>query len=297
MKEEAKEIIKQLRILHLTQCYLDNLIDLDKQYEQRLVELEDHLTQYSDKIEKLENAFVIFNSAKNRNQFFRENYLGLSLEYNRLSKTIQNIKKEIYDLQKSLVESDGKAELLKRRLADLEIEYTKPSAVLYADILKRHKELIIIKFELEEAISVGVKLNKRYNDALKFLELPEQRAFFFGADNPFLAPQMTLDKLHSLMSRLDRLSLEYDTEMQDVAVFKGYELVRTYPFRAEMITAYNNVLAQFEKHRGYAILKEFFMRYKKRTMDTTKALRTHLRSLKKEIVLVEEEEAEMMKKL
>jgi len=306
LNSQIRHIIEEIQVIEISKKYISELKDLAKKTVVRMEHIELLINTKLDEIDKLhdDSFYSIYleltGKLEDALDITKDHYLQLRLEYKELQKEVELIAFQI----KVLKEKNLKLAALRARLRELIKEYAVDAD---AYIVKQHRRLIRriefkirIEKEISEAIEEGVFLNKRFNDAIKYLKTIAQKIYKKNKIISDLGNHdvRNIEKYQEKVLRIKHSMVKFKSEINDVfSQLKLSEDSNKY-FITTFISQYRNKLARdIRMKNGLVKSLDHLLEQKKLILEFTKTLRKDLRKVKKEIKKLEDKEMEFIKSL
>lgn len=306
MEREIKDIITELKRIHIAEKHLEKLYTLKEEYTHELAVLGTQIETELRKIESLDNISIVSLYHKllgNKDgvlEMLKKHYLQLSLRFNETSKALKNVVYEISILVSKIDKQNHLKEELKHKIQLFDNKLTDHNLSSYKELVLRITSKLKLVKEIEEAIDQGMVVNKKFNITLSFIKKKAQAIYDEVNDKNVMASYAISnlgryqDLITSLRHSLVKLEIEMNDVYQEILNTKGNQN----PLVSNFISEYRmNLLSDLMSTKtlngSYVFLKNF----KAIIMSTTRSLRNDLRNLKRELIDLEELEERILYEL
>jgi hypothetical protein len=303
MNKEIVELIRNLKSAEIAEQYLSRLLHANEYNAKKKNYLEKLIKKKFKKIDSLTSISVkslyykLLKTKTQQLEIEKQRYFEISLEYNEILKTIENNNYEIDVLGRKVESIDSLRKELRSKVSNLSPKWDNQSTKLFKKIIEQNKSNIALIKEFEEAIDLGVIVNKKLNKILKFIKDKAQSIYNEFEDksiiNDFQVNQ--IDKYQDLMVSLKHSLLKFDLEIEEVYQIilndKSYKNSKS----SILIDDYKEHLVSdvFNTNTlGSSFL--FIKSLKTQVMGLTKVLRSDLRKLKKQQIELENRELQIL---
>lgn len=307
MNKKLKDLIRNVKALEIARSHYLNLENEISRNENRLKVLQDELEGLLDEQEKLKSFTIyslykkLIHSHEHSLEMVKEHYLHKSLEYNEVLKDIQLLEYELDVLSQKFVDEGIVLSEFKAHLRAELKSLTHGKLKEYAIVIDRIEKNVSITKEIEEAIEAGVVLNRRINSVISFLS-NETHQFFYNKGGQIIdilnVPQSKVDKYQQLIIRTKHAMMRFEAEMSDVYQHIFNDSSKAYDLGSDLLKEYKtNLLTDFKLKSSLFNSTELVRNLKSNVMGLTQSLRKDLKSLKKELLLLEDKEILLRKEI
>ncbi len=304
MNANISKLIKELEAVEITKSHIKELNKLLKASELRIREIDEEIKSKVSKIETLEQSsfqrlyLTLTRNYKNVLDITKEHYILLCLEYNELQKERELLKYEIKVLTKKTVKITAiKAKLREVIKEEAELLIDQSKIKVYKKLVTKLERKYRIEKEMEEAIDEGVFLNKKFNDAIKYLMKIPKHVYDIQKDIKDLKEYdgESIGKFQEKVLRIKHSMVKFKSEVNEVFVQLNLVKDDYNYYSASFIMEYRKKLARdIILNKGLNKSLIHLDEQKKLVLEFTKTLRKDLRKVRKEISLLEEDEMETL---
>ncbi len=306
MRENLKNIVKEIRSIKLAKDHLAKLRTVRQQQKVRLSEIEKKISDNLTKIDRLSRTTLfslyqkLFGEQEQLLELYKKHYLDLMLEYNELNKSVEKLDFEIDVLSKR---SNKYKEVIRELKAQLRIRERDIQVIKLRDyrrlIKKIDGKLGLIK-ELEEAIREGSNLNRKFNAAIRFVENKAKELYNNMGDLDAMINHRVkkIDHYQDHLIAIQHSMIKFDAELSDVY----REILKDKEFESkigdQLMREYRiNLVNDLDDNESLNNSHQFLKNQKSMIMSLTRTLRKDLKKLKKEVIELEQMEEEIIGEL
>ena len=303
MRERIKELIKEIRGIKLAKDYLEEITEERAEQAERYDFVKAELSRLSARIKKLSNPSLlsVVREIQKRKQdkldLYKQHHLNLALEYNELSKSLQKFDFEIDVLERKISQEASLIAEFKRLVRNEQAAMSAPRIREYKTFLDQLDYKLSLLKELEEAVDQGVRLNRRFNAAMKFIETKASSLYRTSKTeheiNEFNIKG--IDKYQEYMINIQHSMMKFEAEVNDV-----YDTMLSSPHEDRKIAEHflaeyrmnliNDIHTRMDMNNSYMFLKY----HKSVFQGFTRTLRKDMKTLRKEVEQLESTEVSIL---
>ncbi len=306
MREELKNIVKEIRSIKLANEHLAKLEIVRKEQGTRLEEIEKNISENLVRIDKLSRTTFyslyqkLFGEQERLLEIYKKHYLDLMLEYNELTKSIEKLDFEIDILKNQSKKYKIALQELKSQLRTRENDIGSSNLRKFRDVIKRIDGKVGLIKELEEAIKEGSNLNRKFNAAIRFVENKAKEVYKnFGDIDTMLNHRVKkIEKYQDYLISIQHSMIKFDAELSDVY----REILRDKNFESrigdQLMKKFRmNLVNDLDENETLNNSHQFLKNQKSLIMSLTRSLRKDVKKLKKEVIELEKLEEEIVSEL
>jgi hypothetical protein len=227
----------------------------------------------------------------------KQEYLDLVLEHNALSKSLDKTDFEIQILEEKSLNYENLVAELQLLLKEKEIQISSPQLKAYRAIIQQLDHKLGLIKEIEEAIAEGVILNKKFNAAIKYVVKKAKEVYAQKGNMKEMLDfdVKQIDKYQNHMVKIQHSLIKFEAELNDVYAVLLQSNENNLSLEEHFMKTYRvNLIADIQNKYDLNNSHEFLKKHKAIMMNVTRTLRGDLRKLKKEVLKLEEEEAQIL---
>ncbi len=210
-------------------------------------------------------------------ELHKRHYLNLVLQQNELEKSVLDTETEIDLLQPTIKDADRLRREIKSLVRKTADHPASPEVNKLREIMKESERLISLQCEIEEAITIGAALNRKFNTAIKFLErfAKELHGAHRNKDELIGFEVLHLDQYQQHIVVLKHYLIKFESELNDVYdKLLSNSQVQLRSLHKSFIEEYRlTLLAEIEDHTGLVGSHLFLKRPKEHSDVTDQSLK------------------------
>lgn len=303
MDDKIKDVVKKLRTISLARQHLEGIrIELVQQ-QKRLVEIEQELASRHDKIEQLNqrNIYSVLKELMGQKtqllDLHKQHYLNLVLEFNELHLSISKLDYESDVLERKISKQQPLIEDLKDMLKARDALLSNPELRELQEVTRQIDHKLVLIREIEEALTEGKRLNRLFNNALRFIRTHTGHLYKMTRSTDFLSQYdaQVIDKYQMHMVKIQHCMIKFEAEVNDV-----YNSIMTFKKEGQSISAHflseyrMNLINDIHKYIDLGNSEAFLKYHKSVAQNFTRTLRHDLKQSRQELLALEARESEIV---
>ena len=306
MNKNIIDIIKEIKKAQIAKSLLIELKKEHSYQKKRLEELTNEIQEINNSNDVLSNfsiEYIFKHLIGKRNielEIVKEHYLSLSLQFNETKRSLELLNYEIGILKSKSQNLTAHKKELRYQLLAIEEKMMDGYLSHYRKIVKELKVKIELACEMDEAIIQGVVVNKSLNKTLSYLDSLNAKIQGFKT-NPKAYKNYRIDKLDKYKNCITHVQLEFlkfKKEYNDVHLKYFTNTVYSEKIANDFLEDIRrNLLTDIRGNRGHKHSIQIVSNLKSNIMSLTRSLRSDVRKIEKDILLLEKEEAELIANL
>lgn len=306
MKEDLKNIVKEIRSIKLAKEHLIKLEVVRAEQAQRLEEIENKISENLGRIDKLSRTTFyslyqkLFGEQDRLLELYKKHYLDLMLEFNELTKSIEKLDFEIGILKGQSKKYKTVLQELKSQLRIRESDISTHSLRKFRHVIRRIDGKLGLIKELEEAIKEGSNLNRKFNAAIRFVENKARELYknFGDLDSMMNHRVKKIETYQDHLIAIQHSMIKFDAELSDVY----REILQDKEFESkigdQLMKKFRvNLVNDLDENETLNNSHQFLKNQKSMIMSLTRSLRKDVKKLKKEVIELEQIEEEIVSEL
>ncbi len=306
MDNKLKELVKELKRIDI----ISNQKEILKTNRSRLIQRRDRIEELLDnkeieidKLSRLTLSYLIkqiLNRRESSLESVKHEYLNLSIEFNSLTQSIEKVDFELGVLERRRENSSEIREQIRAYFLQEETRLSSTLMLEYRKVAKRLLHKLEVYYELEEAVTQGMRINRKMNSAIKYLEREAERL----SDNEYSRKQIVhyqlrkLEKYQKYVIDINHNFVMYESELNDVyrIIFSDQNYSSRY--LEDFMSNYRiNLLTDLSNKKTLNSSWSFIKRYKEIILNLNRILRKDMKQIMKEIRKLEKREEELVEDL
>jgi hypothetical protein len=304
--DKIKYILKEIRSVKRAKQYLTEIQQIRTEHHNRQKLIEREIRSELSIIDKLNRTSllsILKNLQGQKDEFLeirKQHYLNLALEFNELRKSIARFDFEAEVLERKIQKQDELTATLISNLKARDTALSAPELVDLRNVVCQIDHKLNLQKELEEAIAEGQRLTRLFTAALNFAQKNAQHVYKVSKSKQQLTHLnlAIIEKYQDHMIRIQHSMVKFEAEVNDVYNSIMKFKIESQSIASHFLTEYRmNLINDIHNYMDLGSSYTFLKYHRSVVQSLIKTLRIDLKKLKSDIVLLEEQEAGLIRNL